>query len=115
MSSGRIEETCREWVRAKHNRCGERAEFIIWGKYFPADAFGPRCYDHTAEHLHDMSALNIEQTAVYDLRRVYRLQADYRTLWGMTFGHDGQPPTEGTADDIERLRQHLTDPNGEPQ
>jgi hypothetical protein len=33
-----------------------------------------------------------------------RLRADYRTLWGMTLGHDGQPPTEGTPDDIERLR-----------
>lgn len=44
-----------------------------------------------------------------------RLRADYRTLWGMTFGHDGQPPTEGTPDDVERLRQRFTDLNGEGQ
>jgi len=38
-----------------------------------------------------------------------RLRADYRTLWGMTLGHDGQPPTTGTADDVERLRRRFTD------
>jgi|SRR5882757_2446695 len=38
-----------------------------------------------------------------------RLRADYRTLWGMTLGHDGQPPEPGTADDVERLRARLTD------
>lgn len=35
--------------------------------------------------------------------QLQRLRADYRTLWGMTLGHDGQPP-EGAADDVERLR-----------
>jgi hypothetical protein len=33
-----------------------------------------------------------------------RLRADYRTLWGMTLGHDGQPPAPGTADEVGRLR-----------
>jgi hypothetical protein len=115
MTHGRVEETCREWLDTKYDRCGERAEFILWGKFFAADALGPRCYNHTAIHIRDMSAHNIEQTAVYDLRRVYRLRADYRTLWGMTLGHDGQPPAEGTDDDIERLRQRFTDLNGENQ
>lgn len=45
------------------------------------------------------------------LAELSRLRADYRTLWGMTLGHDGQPPTEGTADDVERLRQRFTDLN----
>lgn len=104
MTPGRVEETCREWLDTTNNRCGERAEFILWGKFFAADALGPRCYNHAAIHIRDMSAHNIEQTAVYDLRRVYSLRDDYRALWGMTLGHDGQPPTEGTPDDIERLR-----------
>lgn len=42
-----------------------------------------------------------------------RLRADYRTLWGMTFGHDGQPPVDGAPDDIERLRARFTNLNGE--
>jgi hypothetical protein len=71
----RVEESCREWVDQKMNYCSERAQFILWGKLFPPDALGPRCYDHAAVHLRgDMSAHNIEQTAVYDLRPVYRLQ-----------------------------------------
>lgn len=143
MSSGRVEETCREWLDAEHDRCGERAEFILWGKYFPSEAFGPRCYDHAAKHLGDMSAHSIEQTAVYDLRRVYqlktelavvehtsqananahmtthaeltRLRKNYRTLWDMTFGHDGQPPVGGTPDDVEQLRARFTDLNGDTQ
>jgi hypothetical protein len=44
-----------------------------------------------------------------------RLRADYRTLWGMTLGHDGQPPDPATPDDVERLRQRFTDLNGEGQ
>lgn len=124
MMPGRVEETCREWLDSTHDRCGERAEFILWGKYFPADALGPRCYSHAKIHIRDMSAHNIEQTAVYDLCRVYqlkseaeltRLRADYHTLWGMTLGHNRQPPAEGAADDIERLRARFTDLNGENQ
>jgi hypothetical protein len=38
-----------------------------------------------------------------------RLRKDYRTLWGMTLGHDGQPPAPGTADEVERLRARLTE------
>lgn len=41
-----------------------------------------------------------------------RLMRDYSTLWGMTLGHDGQPPTGGTPDDVERLRARLTEPEG---
>lgn len=49
------------------------------------------------------------------LAELQHLRADYRTLWGMTLGHGGQPPTDGTPDDIERLRARLTDLNGEGQ
>lgn len=41
-----------------HNRsgptgewCGKPAEFIVWGKLFPPDALGPRCYDCAAEQI----------------------------------------------------------------
>jgi hypothetical protein len=43
------------------------ADFILWGKFFPPDWLGPRCYLHTAE-LFPVS--HVDQYAVYDLRPV---------------------------------------------
>ena len=42
------------------------AEFILWGKFFPPEAFGPKCYKHTAKWVQYMA--DIHQYAVFDLR-----------------------------------------------
>jgi hypothetical protein len=59
----------REYCRAcRDNDRTTVAEFIIWGKLFPPQALGPRCWNHAAPWF-DIS--RIEQYAVYDLRPVY--------------------------------------------
>lgn len=52
------------------------AEFILWGKLFPAEALGPACYGHAAEHLPSgaLSPMQIGQYAVFDLRGLRRVQ-----------------------------------------
>jgi hypothetical protein len=44
---------CREdlGVEAGFERCGRRAEYVLWGKLIPAEGLGPRCYDHAAKHV----------------------------------------------------------------
>lgn len=42
---------CREWCHDKAAICGRPADYVIWGKLAPPEAFGPRCYDHAADHL----------------------------------------------------------------
>jgi hypothetical protein len=44
------------------------ADFIIWGKFSRPEALGPRCYNHTAEHIGWVSMSQIDQWAVFDLR-----------------------------------------------
>jgi hypothetical protein len=65
-------EFCREWVEDKTDRCNEPAIIIIWGKLFPAEALGPRCQEHAAKHLPDLSLHTITQWAVFDLRGLER-------------------------------------------
>ena len=45
--------SCGEWVEVQGapRRCSCPAEFILWGKLLPAEALGPRCYDHAAKHV----------------------------------------------------------------
>jgi hypothetical protein len=63
-----LRETCREWPDGADDRCNAPAEFILWGKLFPPEALGPRCYDHAVEHTgHNMPA-RVDQWAVFDLR-----------------------------------------------
>lgn len=70
-----LAETCREWGEDDPRRCGKPAEFILWGKLLPKEAFGPRCYDHAVKHIgHDMPS-RVDQYAVYDLRAVARFAA----------------------------------------
>lgn len=50
------------------------AEFILWGKLFPREALGPRCYEHAASHISPWGMGRIEEYAVYDLRLVNRFE-----------------------------------------
>lgn len=51
------------------------AEFILWGKLFPPEALGPRCYDHTSKYVGWAGMGRIDQWAVLDLRHLYRRTA----------------------------------------
>lgn len=54
--------------------CGNPAEFILWGKLFPKEALGPRCYDHAMEYVGEQA---LAMAAVVDLRPLLRaLQED---------------------------------------
>lgn len=68
-----VREACREWVEAKTNCCFERAEFLLWGKLFPPEALGPRCYEHAAKHAgHEALGYRLDQYAILDLRGLRR-------------------------------------------
>ena len=70
-------EPCREWIEEKADRCKVVSEFILWGKLFPSEALGPRCYEHASQHLGGwMSYADIEQHAVFDLRRIRAVLED---------------------------------------
>ena len=58
--------SCREYLE-NGERCWAPAEFILWGKMLPQDAFGPRCYDHAAAHV-GHRALGDPSWAIADLR-----------------------------------------------
>jgi hypothetical protein len=65
-------ECCRQ-CRDQEPPVSTRAEFILWGKLLPPEAFGPKCYDHAAEHLGWQAMSRIDQYAVYDLRPINAL------------------------------------------
>lgn len=46
------------------------ADFILWGKYFPPEAFGPKCYFHASQWI---KIELVDQYAVYDLRPANKL------------------------------------------
>ncbi len=63
---------CREWrdkapVFAKSVT---PADFILWGKLFPPEALGPKCYEHAAKHIGYSGMSQIDQYAVVDLRPI---------------------------------------------
>ena len=66
-----VVEWCRE-LRDDLTRCPNPAEFLIWGKLFPPEALGPRCYDCAAKHVGHRN-LGDRQVAIFDLRRLARL------------------------------------------
>jgi len=66
-----VVEWCRELLE-DHSRCPNIAEFLIWGKLFPPEALGPRCYDCAAKHVGHRN-LGGKQAAILDLRRLARL------------------------------------------
>jgi hypothetical protein len=47
------------------------AQFIVWGKLFPREALGPRCYDCMTEQLDHIGHCRScrEQAAIYELPR----------------------------------------------
>ena len=47
-----------------------RADFILWGMFFPSEAFGPKCYTHASEWF---NTSRVDQYAVYDLRPIHAL------------------------------------------
>jgi hypothetical protein len=69
-----VREYCHEWVDDKNDRCNAPAEFLLWGKLFPPEGLGPRCYDHAAKHAghQALSDRQLEQTAILDLRGLQR-------------------------------------------
>jgi hypothetical protein len=46
-----VSEFCRHRNDDDGKLCGQPAKMIVWGKLFPPDALGPRCYDHAAEQI----------------------------------------------------------------
>jgi hypothetical protein len=67
-------QTCREEVELEDGgRCGARAEFLLWGKLFPKEALGPRCYDHAVKWTHHSLPTKVDQWAVLDLRGLRRV------------------------------------------
>ena len=44
------------------------AEFILWGKFFPPEQLGPRCYNHTADYIGSTAMNQLSQWAIFDLR-----------------------------------------------
>ncbi len=74
---------CREWMGSEPNHFGQRfnncyapAEFVIWGKLFPREALGPRCYDHAAKHIGHDALIPNSGYAVMDLRPLRRALDD---------------------------------------
>lgn len=66
-----------EWCRECRDEAawlapGREADFILWGKLFPPEALGPRCYDHAEKWIGRADMLQIEMCAVYDLRPVHK-------------------------------------------
>jgi hypothetical protein len=51
------------------DKCWEPAEYVLWGKLFPAEALGPRCYKHAepygAAHFNEgWAVINLKQLAL---------------------------------------------------
>lgn len=81
MSDQRLEfcRECRDELHAGKRDRVRAAEFILWGKLFPAEALGPRCYDHAARHIGGAGMAMLDQYAVFDLRKVVRKAAERET------------------------------------
>jgi hypothetical protein len=65
---GRV-EFCRSCHDLGQNR---RADFIVWGKLFPAESLGPRCWPHLADQINYVNIDQIDQYAIFDLRAAAR-------------------------------------------
>lgn len=125
-----MRESCREWIEEKSDRCNAEAVFILWGKLFPKDAMGPRCWDHASKWLNGhTSQRDIDQTAVYDLRPVYEMidraeHAEFHmrqmrdlvnhfdtAVEDIEDGHKASPTVNGMKMVVDKVRARLP---GEP-
>lgn len=87
-----------------------RADFVLWGKLFPPEAFGPKCYDHAAKHIGWSGMSQIEGMAVVDLRPINRLTAiapPVEEAWQPSRADDIQ---RSSADGPERRASWQDDP-----
>jgi hypothetical protein len=92
-----VGEHCRNWKGDE--RCGNPAEFIVWGKLFSPDALGPRCYDCAAEQVghHGLRPGNPDGYAIYHLAERDRYKAEHQAL------------RDAIQSEIERLRNEATE------
>jgi hypothetical protein len=83
-------EFCRHIVNDEQDHCGKPAEFIVWGKLFPKEALGPRCYDHMADQLGHTGQCERcrSQAAIFKIEdestaeRILKAQAELQTGLG---------------------------------
>ncbi|MGB5758986.1 MAG: hypothetical protein WBM50_18880 [Acidimicrobiales bacterium] len=64
-----VEDWCRHWVDAKHDKCHRPAVIIVWGKLADPEELGPLCREHLPDWI-DMARL--DGYAVFDLRKLRR-------------------------------------------
>ena len=62
---------CRE-ENGDGERCGKETEYVLWGKLFPAEALGPRCYDCAAKHVAHMGLASRSGWALVHIRHLAR-------------------------------------------
>lgn len=106
-------EFCRRRLEPSGEWCGADAEFIVWGKLYPAEALGPRCYDCAAEQV-GHRALTDESHAIFHLRRVVpaayaeRLKGALRDA--ITAAEDLAPYTQGFSENeiVQEAKSRLT-------
>lgn len=71
MPDSAFKTTCRRDLGEEHNhqRCGKPAQYIVWGKLFPKEALGPRCYECAAEQVghHGLVPGNPQGYAIHHL------------------------------------------------
>ncbi len=72
LGAANLITTCHEEFKGGE-RCRARAEFVLWGKLFPPDALGPRCYDHAVDRTNRSMPSMVTQWAVIDLRPIIRM------------------------------------------
>jgi hypothetical protein len=60
------QEHCRRELGPEHNyhRCGKPARYIVWGKFFPEEARGPRCDDCAWDQLPSSVMTRLDQAAI---------------------------------------------------
>lgn len=61
--------SCREVVNEEGDRCGRPVEYVLWGKFVPAEGLGPRCYDCAVKHTSHQFVADAS-AALIDLRRL---------------------------------------------
>lgn len=87
--------SCREWDEELSRFCGGEAEFVLWGKLFPAEGLGPRCYLHAAKHAgHRLPG--DPAAAIIDLRPLQRAFREAAPAGGVE-GTCAEPGAQGAS------------------